>query len=38
MTSAEFKRRFGDADSPAYRQMLANIDTRIDQLVFYASN
>lgn len=37
LTSAEFKRKFGNADSPAYRKMLANIDNRIDQLAFYST-
>ena len=37
LTRVGFKRQFGDADSAAYRKMLASIDARINQLAFYTS-
>lgn len=33
---AEFKRRFGGVDAPAYRRVLADIDARIDALPLFA--
>ena len=37
MTSAEFSRKFGNADSANYREMLVKIDARINKLALYAS-
>lgn len=35
LSEAEFKRRFGSADSRAYRKMLAQIEARLDRLTFF---
>jgi len=35
MTAAEFERRFGGVDSPAYLDMMAEIEARIDRLPLY---
>ncbi len=35
MQEAEFKRRFGDIDAPAYKRMMADIDRRIAALPLY---
>ena len=32
LTEAEFRQRYGAVDAPAYRQMMAAIETRLDQL------
>ena len=37
MTATEFSRKFGDADSDAYREMLAKIDKRINKLALYTT-
>ena len=36
MTARVFKRRFGAVDSPAYKEMIASIQKRIDALPFHA--
>lgn len=36
LTEAEFARRFGDVDSDAYRDLVAEIDRRIDGLAVFA--
>lgn len=36
LSEREFKRRFGDVDSTAYRNMLKTIEQRIDALPFFA--
>ncbi len=38
MTAEEFERRYGDIDSPAYRDATAEIERRIDALPLYARN
>jgi hypothetical protein len=35
MPEAEFKRRFGGIDAPAYKKMVAEIDRRIAALPLY---
>lgn len=35
MNEAEFKRRFGDVDAAAYRQMMSNIEQRLAGLALY---
>ena len=35
MNAAEFERRFGGVDSPAYLDMMAVIEARIDRLPLY---
>ena len=35
MNEAEFKRRFGDVDGAAYRQMMSDIEQRLAALALY---
>ncbi|MGI9414531.1 MAG: hypothetical protein ACR2PM_12725, partial [Hyphomicrobiales bacterium] len=37
LSKTEFERRFGTVDSPAYRDMLATIERRIDALPVFAA-
>lgn len=36
LSQSEFERRYGDIDSDAYREILARIERRIDELAFFA--
>lgn len=38
LSDIEFKRRFGDVDSPAYNKILADIERRIDGLALFGSH
>jgi len=38
LSDAEFRRRYGDVDSAAYREMVAEIDGRIDRLAFFVGS
>lgn len=35
MSESEFNRRYGGVDGPGYRQVLADIDRRLDEIVLY---
>lgn len=35
LSDSEFERRFGNIDNPAYQEVLANIERRIDALAFF---
>ncbi len=35
MSEAEFNRRYGGVDGPGYREVLADIERRIDSVAFY---
>jgi hypothetical protein len=35
MNEAEFNRRYGGIDGPGYREVLADIERRIDSVAFY---
>ncbi len=37
LSERDFRRTYGDVDSSAYKQMLATIEQRIDNLTFYAA-
>ena len=36
LSEAEFKRRYGSLDAPAYRRLMANIEGRLDRLPLLA--